>query len=195
MTRPLRSASWRARGARGSRSGATTCRRRRSTEAATWATPLTRCARALRLVVSFSLSCSLSCAILRCLHPALRCVARCSCRPRPSRHCGARASWAPVPLPRLAACSHAQLPLRCALTRRCDAVLQDHAEFDPASLREHEEFTKVRNILKIELGRHEMDTWYFSPFPPEYNDCSKLYFCEVRCFALLWPKESRRCRC
>jgi hypothetical protein len=49
---------------------------------------------------------------------------------------------------------------------------------------EHEEFTKVRNILKIELGRHEMDTWYFSPFPPEYNDCSKLYFCEVR--AGLW---------
>lgn len=36
----------------------------------------------------------------------------------------------------------------------------------------------MRNILKIELGRHEMDTWYFSPFPPEYSDCSKLYFCE-----------------
>lgn len=34
--------------------------------------------------------------------------------------------------------------------------------------------------MKIELGRHEMDTWYFSPFPPEYNDCSKLYFCEAR---------------
>ncbi len=47
-------------------------------------------------------------------------------------------------------------------------------------LREHEEFTKVRNILQIELGRHEMDTWYFSPFPAEYKDISKLYFCEVR---------------
>eukprot|EP00798_Chlamydomonas_sp_ICE-L_P023144 gene23144-30348_t len=23
-----------------------------------------------------------------------------------------------------------------------------------------------------------MDTWYFSPFPPEYKDCKKLYFCE-----------------
>ena len=43
----------------------------------------------------------------------------------------------------------------------------------------------MRNILKIELGRHEMDTWYFSPFPPEYNDCSKLYFCEVRTPAAL----------
>lgn len=54
----------------------------------------------------------------------------------------------------------------------------EHAEFDAHALREHEEFTKVRNILQIELGRHEMDTWYFSPFPPEYNDCQKLYFCE-----------------
>ncbi len=60
------------------------------------------------------------------------------------------------------------------------SLFQGHEEFDAASLREHEEFTKVRNILKIELGRHEMDTWYFSPFPPEYKDCSKLYFCEVR---------------
>ena len=54
----------------------------------------------------------------------------------------------------------------------------EHAEFDPKALQEHEEFTKVRNILQIELGKHEMDTWYFSPFPPEYNDCQKLYFCE-----------------
>ena len=36
----------------------------------------------------------------------------------------------------------------------------------------------MRNILQIELGKHEMDTWYFSPFPPEYSDCQKLYFCE-----------------
>ena len=37
----------------------------------------------------------------------------------------------------------------------------EHAEFDPRALQEHEEFTKVRNILSIELGNHEMDTWYF----------------------------------
>ena len=54
----------------------------------------------------------------------------------------------------------------------------EHAEFDPRALQEHEEFTKVRNILSIELGNHEMDTWYFSPFPPEYNGTKKLYFCE-----------------
>jgi hypothetical protein len=48
---------------------------------------------------------------------------------------------------------------------------EDHGDFDPQQLREHEEFTKVKNIDVIQLGMHEMDTWYFSPFPPEYKDC------------------------
>ncbi|CAN1288338.1 Histone acetyltransferase of the MYST family 1 [Linum perenne] len=56
--------------------------------------------------------------------------------------------------------------------------VEGHEELDAASLREHEEFTKVKNIATIELGRYEIETWYFSPFPPEYNDCLKLYFCE-----------------
>mmetsp|Transcript_30369 Transcript_30369/g.98736 ORF Transcript_30369/g.98736 Transcript_30369/m.98736 type:complete len:455 (+) Transcript_30369:64-1428(+) len=59
-----------------------------------------------------------------------------------------------------------------------EPVDEEHADFDPAALREHEEFTRVRNILQVELGKYTMDTWYFSPFPPEYNDCQKLYFCE-----------------
>jgi len=54
----------------------------------------------------------------------------------------------------------------------------DHAEFDANALREHEEFTKVKNIEHIELGPHIMETWYFSPFPPEFKDCKKLYVCE-----------------
>lgn len=28
----------------------------------------------------------------------------------------------------------------------------------------------MKNIETIELGKHVMDTWYFSPFPQEYND-------------------------
>lgn len=48
---------------------------------------------------------------------------------------------------------------------------EDHGDFDPQQLREHEEFTKVKNIDVIQLGMHEMDTWYFSPLPPEYKDC------------------------
>ena len=38
--------------------------------------------------------------------------------------------------------------------------------------------TKVKNIDVIEFGRYEIDTWYFSPYPEEYSNCSKLYVCE-----------------
>ena len=47
----------------------------------------------------------------------------------------------------------------------------EHHGFDASSLREHEEFTKVKNVERIELGRFEMETWYFSPLPPEFKDC------------------------
>ncbi|KAK4274064.1 hypothetical protein QN277_017352 [Acacia crassicarpa] len=67
-------------------------------------------------------------------------------------------------------------------------VEEGHEELDAASLREHEEFTKVKNIATIELGRYEIETWYFSPFPPEYNDCVKLYFCEF-CLNFMKRKE------
>ncbi|THG09014.1 hypothetical protein TEA_026919 [Camellia sinensis var. sinensis] len=63
-----------------------------------------------------------------------------------------------------------------------------HEELDAASLREHEEFTKVKNIATIELGRYEIETWYFSPFPPEYNDSLQLYFCEF-CLTFMKRKE------
>ncbi|KAG5575450.1 hypothetical protein H5410_055584 [Solanum commersonii] len=66
--------------------------------------------------------------------------------------------------------------------------VEGHEELDAASLREHEEFTKVKNIATIELGRYEIETWYFSPFPPEYNDCSKLFFCEF-CLNFMKRKE------
>ena len=51
-------------------------------------------------------------------------------------------------------------------------------ELDPATRREHEAATRVRNIERIVLGKWEIQTWYFSPFPKEYGDCDVLYFCE-----------------
>ena len=33
--------------------------------------------------------------------------------------------------------------------------------------REHEEVTKVKNIPCIVLGKYEIETWYFSPYPDE----------------------------
>eukprot|EP00850_Spirogloea_muscicola_P003039 SM000012S25301 [mRNA] locus=s12:233019:235528:+ [translate_table: standard] len=67
-------------------------------------------------------------------------------------------------------------------------VEEGHEDFDAASLREHEEFTKVKNISRIEMGKYELDTWYFSPFPPEYNNCHKLFFCEF-CLSFMKRKE------
>lgn len=46
----------------------------------------------------------------------------------------------------------------------------------------------MKNIATIELGRYEIETWYFSPFPSEYNDCLKLFFCEF-CLNFMKRKE------
>lgn len=42
----------------------------------------------------------------------------------------------------------------------------------------HEEATKVKNLNSIVFGKHEMEAWYFSPFPAEYGRHTKLFFCE-----------------
>lgn len=55
---------------------------------------------------------------------------------------------------------------------------EEEGELDPATLKEHEEATKVKNISRIAIGKYEMETWYFSPFPKEYASCDILYYCE-----------------
>lgn len=44
--------------------------------------------------------------------------------------------------------------------------------------KEHEQITKVKYIDKIQIGRFEIDTWYFSPYPEEYGRQCKLWLCE-----------------
>jgi histone acetyltransferase MYST1 len=44
--------------------------------------------------------------------------------------------------------------------------------------KEHEEITKVKNIQSIVLGKYEIDTWYFSPYPEEYAGDEKMHICE-----------------
>ncbi|DAZ98645.1 TPA: hypothetical protein N0F65_000840 [Lagenidium giganteum] len=66
----------------------------------------------------------------------------------------------------------------------------EHEGMDAASIREHEEVTKVKNVRFVEIGRFRMTAWYFSPFPKEYFpdghiDC--LYFCEF-CMAFFCHK-------
>lgn len=67
--------------------------------------------------------------------------------------------------------------------------LDEHEGLDEASLREHEEVTKVKNVAFLELGEYQMETWYFSPLPKELLSSGGfievLYVCEysLRMFA------------
>ena len=44
--------------------------------------------------------------------------------------------------------------------------------------KQHEEVTKVKNIDVVQIGKYEIDAWYFSPYPEEYVNVRKLYICE-----------------
>lgn len=60
-------------------------------------------------------------------------------------------------------------------------VQKTYAEMDPTTAaleKEHEALTKVKYIDRIQIGRFEIDTWYFSPYPEEYGKCPKLWICE-----------------
>lgn len=62
---------------------------------------------------------------------------------------------------------------------------------DPADIaleKEHEEKTKVRNIDVIELGKYEVDTWYYSPYPENVKGVSRMYICE---FCLKYMRKSK----
>lgn len=60
-------------------------------------------------------------------------------------------------------------------------VLQPTVDIDPnmaALEKEHEAITKVKYIDRIQIGKYEVDTWYFSPYPEEFGKQSKLWICE-----------------
>ena len=39
------------------------------------------------------------------------------------------------------------------------------------------EISRVRNLEKIQMGLHEIEPWYFSPYPAEFTDCDMVYIC------------------
>lgn len=41
-----------------------------------------------------------------------------------------------------------------------------------------QEIARVKNLNKIQMGQHEVEAWYFSPYPLEYAYCDMLYICE-----------------
>jgi GNAT superfamily N-acetyltransferase len=57
-------------------------------------------------------------------------------------------------------------------------AVEELAPLDQHLEKEHQEKTKVKNVAVVELGRHEVDTWYYSPYPEPYASCHKLFLCE-----------------
>ena len=63
-----------------------------------------------------------------------------------------------------------------------DEEHEEEGELDLATLKEHEEATKVKNIDGVVIGRWQMETWYFSPFGKEYDGTDTLYFASSTSF-------------
>lgn len=40
------------------------------------------------------------------------------------------------------------------------------------------EISRVRNLSKLQMGRFELEPWYFSPYPVEYTEQDLVYICE-----------------
>ena len=60
-----------------------------------------------------------------------------------------------------------------------------------------EEVARVKNIHTVEMGRHQVEAWYFSPYPPEFEGCEVLYLCEF-CLKYMVSKrklERHRSKC
>lgn len=41
------------------------------------------------------------------------------------------------------------------------------------------EISRMKNLNMIQMGRHEVEAWYFSPYPVEYANIDKIYLCEM----------------
>jgi len=42
----------------------------------------------------------------------------------------------------------------------------------------HSEISRVKNLDKLQMGAHEVEAWYFSPYPVEFAHTPTLYICE-----------------
>uniref|UniRef100_A0A3Q2DJU8 histone acetyltransferase n=1 Tax=Cyprinodon variegatus TaxID=28743 RepID=A0A3Q2DJU8_CYPVA len=73
---------------------------------------------------------------------------------------------------------------RNKLKQRIDHVLEEDIEMFArvqelaAQVRKCAEYDFTRRPAVIEFGKYEIQTWYSSPYPPEYSRLQKLYLCE-----------------
>jgi histone acetyltransferase HTATIP len=40
------------------------------------------------------------------------------------------------------------------------------------------EISRVRNLDKIQMGKFEIEPWYFSPYPSDFTECDMVFICE-----------------
>lgn len=59
------------------------------------------------------------------------------------------------------------------------------------------EIARVKNLNKLQIGKHEVEAWYFSPYPKEYAHLPVLYICEF-CLSffpspMMFSRHRQRC--
>jgi histone acetyltransferase HTATIP len=59
------------------------------------------------------------------------------------------------------------------------------------------EISRVRNLEKIQMGKHEIEPWYFSPYPEDFKDSDMVYICEfcLGYFGEMKQFERHRAKC
>lgn len=59
------------------------------------------------------------------------------------------------------------------------------------------EISRVRNLSRIQMGHHEIEPWYFSPYPQEFSESELVYICEfcLEYFPDYKPFERHRAKC
>lgn len=59
------------------------------------------------------------------------------------------------------------------------------------------EISRVRNLSRIQMGQHEIEPWYFSPYPQEFSESDMVYICEfcLSYFGELKPFTRHRAKC
>ncbi|KAH7130377.1 histone acetyltransferase-like protein esa1 [Dendryphion nanum] len=59
------------------------------------------------------------------------------------------------------------------------------------------EISRVRNLEKIQMGKFEVEPWYFSPYPIDFIDSEMVFICEfcLSYFGEVTPFERHRSKC
>ncbi|MCJ1484669.1 Histone acetyltransferase, partial [Schaereria dolodes] len=59
------------------------------------------------------------------------------------------------------------------------------------------EISRVRNLSRVQMGAHEMEPWYFSPYPISFTEEEMVYICEMclSYFGRQRPFERHRTKC